>query len=69
MNEIITKKSEKEIIGATDQGFTCLATQTAQSHGLEGLEDYPTSMRLINDNQKHKPQYINKTVHQTFYKC
>jgi hypothetical protein len=44
-------------IGAIDQGFTCLAAQIAQSLALEGLENYPTSARLINGNQKHKPQY------------
>jgi hypothetical protein len=29
MHGIIGKKSEKEIIGAIDQGFNCLATQIA----------------------------------------
>jgi hypothetical protein len=52
-----SKYSEKERIGAIDQGFTCLTAQIAQSLALEGLENYPTSARLINDNQKHKPQY------------
>jgi hypothetical protein len=49
-----SKYSEKERIGAIDQGFTCLA---AQSLALEGLENYPMSVRLINGNRKHKPQY------------
>jgi hypothetical protein len=51
------KYSEKERIGAIDQGFTCLAAQIAQSLALEGLENYPTSARLIKGNRKHKPQY------------
>ena len=57
MHEIISKYCEKGIVGAINQGFTCLAAQTAQSLALEGLEDYPTSARLINGNRKHKPQY------------
>jgi hypothetical protein len=57
------------MIGAIVQGFTCLAAQTTQCHALEGLEDCPTSTHLINDNRKHKPQYINKIVHQTFSNC
>jgi hypothetical protein len=61
-----SKYSEKERIGAIDQGLTCLAAQTAQNLALEGLEDYPMTTRLNNDNRKHKPQYINKAVHQTF---
>ncbi len=36
-----SKYSEKERIGAIDQGFTCLAAQTAQNLALEDLEDYP----------------------------
>jgi hypothetical protein len=51
------KYREKERIGAIDQGFTCLAAQITQSLALEGLENYPTSARLINDNRKYKPQY------------
>jgi hypothetical protein len=66
MHNINSKYCRKERIGAIDQGFTCLAAQTAQNLVLEGLEDYPMMMHLNNDNQKHKPQYINKTVHQTF---
>jgi hypothetical protein len=58
-----SKNSEKERIGAIDQGFTYLAAQTAQNLALE---DYPMMTRLNNDNRKHKSQYINKTVHQTF---
>jgi hypothetical protein len=50
MHEIISKLSEKGIIGAIDQGFTRLAVETAQSLPLEGLEDYPMMTRLINDN-------------------
>jgi hypothetical protein len=55
-----SKYSEKERIGVIDQGFTCLAAQTAQNLAPKGLEDYPMTTRLNNDNQKHKPQYINK---------
>jgi hypothetical protein len=51
-----SKYSKKERIGAIDQGFTCLAAQIAQSLALEGPENCPTSERLINGNQKHKPQ-------------
>jgi hypothetical protein len=54
---INSKYIEKERIGAIDQGFTCLAAQIAQSLALEGLENYPTSARLINGNRKNKPQY------------
>jgi hypothetical protein len=64
-----SKNSEKEKIGAIDQGFTCHAAQTAQNLALEGLEDYPMMTHLNNDNRKHKPQYINKIVHQTFPNC
>jgi hypothetical protein len=48
--KIISKHCKKGIVGAVDQGFTCLATQIAQSLSLEGLENYPTSVRLNNDN-------------------
>jgi hypothetical protein len=54
---INSKYREKERIGAIYQGFTCLAAQIAQSLALEGLENYPTPTRLINDNRKYKPQY------------
>jgi hypothetical protein len=57
MHEIISKHCNKGIVGAIDQGFTCLAAQIAQSLALEGLENYPTSARLINNNRKHKPWY------------
>jgi hypothetical protein len=57
MHCINSKHREKERIGAIDQGFTCLAAQIAQSLALEGLENYPTSARLINGNRKLKPQY------------
>jgi hypothetical protein len=50
MHCINSKYCEKERIGAIDQGFTCLAPQIAQSLALEGLENYPTSARLINGN-------------------
>jgi hypothetical protein len=60
-----SKYSEKERIGAIDEGFTCLAVQTAQNLAFEGLEDYPITTQLNNDNRTHKPQYINNTVHQT----
>jgi hypothetical protein len=66
---INSKYREKERIGAIDQGFTCLAAQTAQNLALEGLEDYLMMTRLNNDNRKHKPQHINKIVHQTFSNC
>jgi hypothetical protein len=69
MHCINSKYREKEKIGATDQGLTCLAARTAQSLALVDLEGCPTSVRLINGNRKHKPQYINKTVHQTFPIC
>jgi hypothetical protein len=51
--KIISKHCENGIVGAIDQGFTCLA---AQSLALEGLENYPTSVHLNNDNWKYKPQ-------------
>jgi hypothetical protein len=57
MHCINSKYCEKEIIGAIDQGFTCLAAQISQSLALEGLENHPMSARLINGNQKHKLQY------------
>jgi hypothetical protein len=69
MQDINIKYSEKERICAIDQGFTCLASQTAQNLPLADLESCPTLMHLINDNQKYKPQYINKTVRQTFPNC
>jgi hypothetical protein len=50
MHEIISKYSEKEIIGAIDQGLTCLAAQTAQSLVLANLKDCPMSARLNNNN-------------------
>jgi hypothetical protein len=50
MHDTNSKYSEKEIIGAIDQGFTYLAAQTTRNLLLEGLEDYPTSARLIYDN-------------------
>jgi hypothetical protein len=54
MHDIISKKSKEEIICAIVQGFTCLAAQTAQNLVLEGLEDCPISVRLINDNRKQQ---------------
>jgi hypothetical protein len=54
MYEIIRKKNKKEIIGAINQGFTCLAARTTQSLPLAGLEGCPTSARLINGDRKHK---------------
>jgi hypothetical protein len=50
MHNINSKYNKKEIIGAIHQGFTCIAAQTAQRLPLEGLEGYPMSMRLINDD-------------------
>jgi hypothetical protein len=52
-----SKYCEKERIGAIDQGFTCLVAQIAQNLALEGLENYPTSARLINGNWNHKPRF------------
>jgi hypothetical protein len=52
-----SKYCEKERIGAIDQGFSCLVAQIAQNLALEGLENYPTSARLINDNWNHKPRF------------
>jgi hypothetical protein len=46
MHCINSKSSEKERIGAIDQGFTCFATRTAQNLPLVDLEDCPTSARL-----------------------
>jgi hypothetical protein len=40
------------MIGAIDQGFTCLVARTAQNLVLEDLEDFPTLARLINDDWK-----------------
>jgi hypothetical protein len=57
MHCINSKYCEKERIGAIDKGFTCLAAQIAQSLSLQGLENYPMSALLINDNWKQKPQY------------
>jgi hypothetical protein len=37
---------------------------TAQSLLLEGLEDYQSSQRLYNSDQKQAIQRINKTVQQ-----
>jgi hypothetical protein len=50
MHYINSKYSEKERIGAIDEGFTCLAAQTTQSLPLVGLEGCPTSAHLINGN-------------------
>jgi hypothetical protein len=55
MHCINSKYCEKERIGAIDQGFACLVAQIAQNLALEGLENYPTSARLITGNLKHKP--------------
>jgi hypothetical protein len=40
------------IVGNVDHGLTCLALQTGQSLALEGLEDCPMLVRLINDIRK-----------------
>jgi hypothetical protein len=69
MHCISSKYSEKERIGAIDQGFTCLVVRTAQNLPPIDLEGCPTSTLLINGNGKYKPQYINKIVHQTFPNC
>jgi hypothetical protein len=52
MQNINNQSSEKERIGAIDQVFTCLAARTAQNLALEGLEDFPMSARLINNDRK-----------------
>jgi hypothetical protein len=65
MHSINNKYSKKERIGAIDQGFTYLVARTTQSLPLADLEGCPTSTHLINSNQKHKQQYMDKTVHQT----
>jgi hypothetical protein len=46
MQCINSKYSEKERIGAIDQGFTCLAARTAQNLPLANLEGCPTLTRL-----------------------
>jgi hypothetical protein len=66
---INSKYSEKERIGSIDQGLNCLAARTAQNLTLADLEGCPMSVHLIDGNRKYKPQYINKTVHQTFPIC
>ncbi len=50
MHEIISKLSEKGIIGAIDQGFTFLAARTTQNLPLADLEGCPTLARLNNSN-------------------
>jgi hypothetical protein len=51
------------------KGFTCLAARTTQNLPIADLFGCPMSARVINGNQKYKPQYINKIVHQTFPNC
>jgi hypothetical protein len=46
MQDINSKWSRKERIGAIYQGFTFLDVRTTQSLPLAGLGDYPTSARL-----------------------
>jgi hypothetical protein len=46
MHCINSKYSEKERIGAIDQGFTCHATRPAESLPLAGLEGCLTSAHL-----------------------
>jgi hypothetical protein len=52
MHCINSKYSDKERIGVIDQGFTCLAARSTRNLSLEGLKDFPTLARLINDDQK-----------------
>jgi hypothetical protein len=59
MHEIISKLNEKEIIGTIDQGLTCLAAQTLV---LEDLEDFLTSTRLINDDQKQANKKLRNSI-------
>jgi predicted nucleic acid-binding Zn finger protein len=66
---VILQIEREEIIGTIVPGFTCLVPQIVQSLVLKGLQDCPMLMHLINDNQKHKSHYINKTVHQIFPNC
>jgi hypothetical protein len=51
----ILKIEIERIVGVVGQGSTYLTLQTGQSLIFEDLEDYPTLMHLINDNQKYKP--------------
>jgi hypothetical protein len=60
MQCINSKWSEKERIGAIDQGFTCLAARTAQNLVLVDLEDYPTMARLINDAENKQTSHTAK---------
>jgi hypothetical protein len=62
MHEINIKQSEKEIIGSIDQAFTCLASRTTQSLPLAGLEDYPMSARLLNDNWKQANKKLRNST-------
>jgi hypothetical protein len=57
----------RENIGSTWSRNTCLDAllAPAQSLLLEGLEDYQSSQRLINNDRKQAIQRINKIVHQT----
>jgi hypothetical protein len=58
-------KVERENIGSTWPRNTCLDSSlaVAQSLLLEGLEDYQSSRRLNNNNdRKQEIQTINKTV-------
>jgi hypothetical protein len=49
MHGIIVNRNIEGIVGAIVQGLTFLATQ---SLALKGLKDYPTSVRLIDDDRK-----------------
>jgi hypothetical protein len=62
MNCINSKYSEKERIGAIYQGFTSLAVRTAQNLPLVGLEDYPMSARLINDDRKQANKILRNST-------
>jgi hypothetical protein len=60
-------KVERENIGSTWSRNTCLDSPLAAAQNLllEGLEDFRSLQRLINNDQKQTIQRINKTVHQT----
>jgi hypothetical protein len=55
---------EREHIGSIWSRVTCLDSPlaAAQTLLLEGLEDYQSSQRLNNNDQKQVIQRINKTV-------
>jgi hypothetical protein len=56
---------ERKNIESTWSRNTCLDSLLAASQSLllEGLEDYQSSQRLNNNDQKHAIQRINKTIY------